>query len=105
MKLALHTQMAIGFVVGTVGGMVCWTLAGDAAWLQLLIDYLTQPVGELFRRRLFMLVVALVFSALVLGFVEIGDPRSSWCRSFTGYVPHHPERDRRPGRCGGHRAW
>lgn len=76
MKLALHTQMAIGFVVGTVGGMVCWALAGDAAWLQLLIDYLTQPVGELFLRLLFMLVVPLVFSALVLGVVEIGDPRS-----------------------------
>lgn len=76
MKLALHTQMAIGFVVGIAGGMLCWALAGDASWLDTFIDYVTQPIGELFLRLLFMLVVPLVFSALVLGVVEIGDPRS-----------------------------
>ncbi|HET8940711.1 MAG TPA: dicarboxylate/amino acid:cation symporter [Rudaea sp.] len=76
MKLALHTKMAIGFVVGLVGGMACWALAADATWLTILIDYVTQPIGDLFLRLLFMLVVPLVFSALVLGVVEIGDPRS-----------------------------
>lgn len=76
MKLALHTKMAIGFVVGMAGGMICWALAGDASWLDVFIDYVTQPIGELFLRLLFMLVVPLVFSALVLGVVEIGDPRS-----------------------------
>ena len=76
MKLALHTQMAIGFVVGAVGGMLCWVWAGDAHWLNILMDYVTQPVGEIFLRLLFMLVVPLVFSALVLGVVEIGDPQS-----------------------------
>lgn len=76
MKLALHTQMAIGFVVGAGAGMLCFAWAGDSAWLEVLMSYLTEPVGELFLRLLFMLVVPLVFSALVLGVVEIGDPQS-----------------------------
>jgi len=41
-----------------------------------LVTYVTNPVGQIFLRLLFMLVVPLVFSALVLGVVEIGDPRS-----------------------------
>ena len=40
------------------------------------INYVSEPIGQLFLRLLFMLVVPLVFSALILGVVEIGDPRS-----------------------------
>ena len=74
--LPLHTQMLIGFIVGALAGLACYAFAQDAGWLQTLIGYVTQPVGDLFLRLLFMLVVPLVFSALVLGVVEIGDPRS-----------------------------
>src|SRR5690606_28205068 len=48
----------------------------DAAWLELVTTYVADPVGQLFLRLLFMLVIPLVFSALVLGVVEIGDPHS-----------------------------
>ncbi len=41
-----------------------------------LVRYVADPIGQLFLRLLFMLVIPLVFSALVLGVVEIGDPRS-----------------------------
>ncbi len=74
--IPLHVRMLIGFLVGALGGMLAYALAGDASWVHALIDYVTQPLGELFLRLLFMLVVPLVFSALVLGVVEIGDPRS-----------------------------
>ncbi|NKZ39415.1 dicarboxylate/amino acid:cation symporter [Oleiagrimonas citrea] len=68
--------MLIGFLIGALAGLACYALAHDAPWLEVVIGYVTQPVGDLFLRLLFMLVVPLVFSALVLGVVEIGDPRS-----------------------------
>ncbi|WP_407352551.1 dicarboxylate/amino acid:cation symporter [Luteimonas sp. R10] len=74
--MPLHTKMLIGFVVGTTAGIAANLLIGEAAWLEGLIAYVTDPIGQLFLRLLFMLVMPLVFSALVLGVVEIGDPRS-----------------------------
>lgn len=74
--LSLHTKMAVGFAVGITAGVLANFTAADADWLGALIRYITDPVGQVFLRLLFMLVVPLVFSALVLGVVEIGDPRS-----------------------------
>ncbi|MBX3712732.1 MAG: dicarboxylate/amino acid:cation symporter [Lysobacter sp.] len=72
----LHWKMAIGFGVGIGAGLLANLGGADAPWLQGLITYVTDPVGQLFLRLLFMLVVPLVFSALVLGVVEIGNPQS-----------------------------
>ncbi len=72
--MPLHTRMLIGFVAGVIGGLLAYWLGTDAPWLDGFITYVTQPLGDLFLRALFMLVVPLVFSALVLGVVEIGDP-------------------------------
>lgn len=74
--MPLHTKMLIGFIVGLAGGIAAYTFAADAAWLNGLIDWVTYPIGQIFLRLLFMLVVPLVFSALVLGVIEIGDVRS-----------------------------
>jgi len=74
--LALHTRMLIGFAVGVVAGLAANMLVGEAAWLDVLVTYVADPIGQLFLRLLFMVVIPLVFSALVLGVVEIGDPRS-----------------------------
>jgi len=74
--MPLHTRMLIGFLAGAVAGIAANLLAADADWLNAVVTYVTNPVGQIFLRLLFMLVVPLVFSALVLGVVEIGDPRS-----------------------------
>ena len=74
--MALHTKMLIGFVIGTVAGLAANFYGGDAGWLDGLVTYVADPVGQLFLRLLFMLVIPLVFSALILGVVEIGDPGS-----------------------------
>ncbi|MDZ3822026.1 MAG: dicarboxylate/amino acid:cation symporter [Pseudoxanthomonas sp.] len=74
--MPLHTKMLIGFLVGLFGGIAAYTLAADAPWLNALIDWVTYPAGQIFLRLLFMLVVPLVFSALVLGVIEIGDVKS-----------------------------
>jgi DAACS family dicarboxylate/amino acid:cation (Na+ or H+) symporter len=75
--MALHTKMLLGFVVGLAGGfLVHWTIGGDAAPVQWLTTWVTQPVGKVFLRLLFMLVIPLLFSALVVGVAEMGDIRS-----------------------------
>jgi DAACS family dicarboxylate/amino acid:cation (Na+ or H+) symporter len=75
-SLPLHTRMLIGFVVGVCLGLVANLMFADAPWLAALVTYVADPVGQVFLRLLFMLVIPLVFSALVLGVVEIGDPKS-----------------------------
>lgn len=75
-KMSLHTRMLVGFVAGVSLGLAANVFAADAAWLDALVRYVADPVGQVFLRLLFMLVIPLVFSALVLGVVEIGDPKS-----------------------------
>lgn len=74
--MSLHTRMLVGFVAGVALGLAANVFAADAAWLDALVRYVADPVGQVFLRLLFMLVIPLVFSALVLGVVEIGDPKS-----------------------------
>lgn len=75
-SMSLHTRMLLGFIAGTTLGLMANLFAADAGWLDVFVGYVADPVGQLFLRLLFMLVIPLVFSALVLGVVEIGDPRS-----------------------------
>ncbi len=75
-SMSLHTRMLLGFIAGTTLGLMANLFAADAGWLDAFVGYVADPVGQLFLRLLFMLVIPLVFSALVLGVVEIGDPRS-----------------------------
>ncbi|MFZ1392664.1 MAG: dicarboxylate/amino acid:cation symporter [Dokdonella sp.] len=75
--MALHTKMLIGFVVGLLGGLlVHWFIGSGTPWVQGLMTWITQPVGKVFLRLLFMLVIPLLFSALVVGIAEMGDIRS-----------------------------
>ena len=72
--LPLHWLMLIGFVVGLSGGLlVNLTLGADVAWVQWLTANVTGPIGQIFLRLLFMMVIPLLFSALVIGVAEMGD--------------------------------
>lgn len=72
--LALHWLMLIGFAVGLGGGLlVNLTLGADTGWVVWLTDNVTGPLGQIFLRLLFMMVIPLLFSALVVGVAEMGD--------------------------------
>ena len=72
-RMPLHWKMAIGFVAGLLLGMVVhYGVGADAAWVQWLTTYVTQPFATLFLRLIFMLVIPLLFSALVVGVVGDG---------------------------------
>ncbi len=75
--LGLQWQMLIGFVVGLVLGLIAHAAGGeDARWVEVLTTYVTGPIGQIFLRLLFMLVIPLLFSALVVGIAEMGDIRA-----------------------------
>ncbi|AUZ55737.1 MULTISPECIES: dicarboxylate/amino acid:cation symporter [Stenotrophomonas] len=72
-SMPLHIKVLLGFMLGTIVGLVAHATSADAAWVNTTIDYVTQPFGQIFLNLLFMLVVPLMFSALVLGVAELGD--------------------------------
>ena len=74
--LELQWQMLIGFVVGLAAGLIVYTTQRGAPWVETLTTYVTQPIGQIFLRLLFMLVIPLLFSALVVGISEMGEIRS-----------------------------
>jgi DAACS family dicarboxylate/amino acid:cation (Na+ or H+) symporter len=74
--LALHWRILIGLLAGGILGVAGNLLLGaDHAGLRWITDNLAQPLGQIFLRLIFMVVLPLVFSALVLGVAEIGDVR------------------------------
>ena len=74
--LELQWQMLIGFLVGLTAGLIAYATQRDAAWVDIVTTYVTQPIGQIFLRLLFMLVIPLLFSALVVGISEMGEIRS-----------------------------
>src|SRR3990170_6154833 len=71
----LQWRILIGFVLGLVAGLLTYTFARDAAWVGTVVTYVTGPIGQIFLRLLFMLVIPLLFSALVVGIAEMGEVR------------------------------
>jgi DAACS family dicarboxylate/amino acid:cation (Na+ or H+) symporter len=75
-KIALHTKILIGLVVGAIaGGTLNAVLGANSEQLKLFVDHITDPIGQLFLRLLLLLVVPLVFSSLCLGVAGLGDLR------------------------------
>ncbi|MDR2858633.1 MAG: dicarboxylate/amino acid:cation symporter [Novosphingobium sp.] len=72
----LQWRILAGFVLGLGLGLGVYAGAPDAAWVDAFIMYVTQPIGQVFLRLLFMLVLPLLFSALVVGIAEMGEIRT-----------------------------
>ncbi len=69
----LPSKILIGLLIGTLGGVAASALWGDTALLAWTVDYLAQPIGQIFLRLLLMVVLPLVFSTLVLGIAGLGN--------------------------------
>jgi len=69
--MSSQQKMIAGLVVGATAGLLANALAADATWLRWVVDYLTYPVGQIFLRLLFMLVIPILFSAVVMGVCEL----------------------------------
>jgi len=67
--------MLAGGAIGVALGLSAHALAFGDPRLEALIRYVTTPVGQVFLRLLFMLVIPLLVSALALGVTGLGDIR------------------------------
>jgi DAACS family dicarboxylate/amino acid:cation (Na+ or H+) symporter len=74
--LPLHTRILIGLAVGIVAGSLGRLFFGGHPALLQFTTYVAEPVGRLFMRLIFMLVLPLLFSALALGIAGLGDVRT-----------------------------
>ena len=73
--IPLHTKILIGLVVGAVAGVTSNALWADSPRLIWIVENVANPVGQIFLRMLFMVVVPLVFTSLALGVAGLGDLR------------------------------
>lgn len=74
--MKLHTKILLGLLVGAAAGTsLNATLGGTHAVVDALNTYVAGPVGQIFLRLLFMVVMPLVFASIALGVTGIGDVR------------------------------
>lgn len=73
--LPRHTKILFGLVFGLVTGLLVYETSGEAPWVEWAVRNVAYPIGQIFLRLIFMIVVPLVFSSLVLGVLELGDVR------------------------------
>lgn len=74
--MKLHTKILLGLVVGAALGVTGnLTLGGDHPLVSGLNHYLANPLGQIFLRMLFMIVIPLVFASIALGVAGLGDIR------------------------------
>ncbi len=65
--------MLIGLAAGTALGVAAHLALGGTSVLDGVVRYGTEPLGKVFLRLLFMLVIPLIVSALALGVAGLGD--------------------------------
>src|SRR5687767_6910223 len=74
--MKLHTKILLGLLVGAVLGITAnFALGGTHPVVVGINTYVAGPVGQVFLRMLFMIVVPLVFASIALGVAGLGDLR------------------------------
>lgn len=66
-KINLSVKILIGLLLGGALGVAAKALGQDAGWLPWVVANITLPIGQIFLRLLFMLVIPMLFAALVIG--------------------------------------
>ncbi|ODT02549.1 MAG: hypothetical protein ABS52_13425 [Gemmatimonadetes bacterium SCN 70-22] len=74
--MKLHTKILLGLLVGaTLGVLANQTLGGKHPLVEGVNHYVAGPIGQIFLRMLFMIVIPLVFASISLGVAGLGDIR------------------------------
>lgn len=68
-----HRAILLGLALGAAAGVAAHALWPQHSWLNAAVDGVTEPIGRLFLRLIFLIVLPLVFSALTLGVSGLGD--------------------------------
>jgi len=71
--MPLHTKILLGLILGAAAGVASNIFFHDHPTLNWLVDNVAYPVGQVFLRLLFMIVVPLIFCSISLGVASLGD--------------------------------
>ena len=66
------STLILSLVAGLVGGIIAHQFS-DVSWVNAFAVHILPPVGQIFLRLIFMIVVPVVFSAIVLGIYELAE--------------------------------
>lgn len=76
--MKLHTKILIGLLIGAVLGVAANRLLGPThPFVEGVNHYVAGPVGQIFFRLLYMIVMPLVFASIALGVAGLGDLRKA----------------------------
>lgn len=74
--MKLHTKILLGLALGAIAGVTAnLTVGPDHPVVEALNRYVANPIGQIFLRMLFMVVMPLVFASISLGVCGLGDVR------------------------------
>ncbi len=74
--MKLHTKILLGLLAGLAAGITTnLTVGVDNATVGWINTYIAGPIGQIFLRMLFMIVIPLVFASIALGVFGLGDIR------------------------------
>ncbi len=86
--VSLHTKILISLILGALIGSIINVFTGgkETPWLENLITYVFNPIGQIFLAMLFMTVIPLVFSSLALGVAQLGGGKDLGRISFKTFA-------------------
>jgi DAACS family dicarboxylate/amino acid:cation (Na+ or H+) symporter len=71
--MKLHSKILLGLLVGLILGLGCNILIDDKDLLKWIVENISYPIGQIFIRMIFMIVIPLIFTAIVLGVADFRD--------------------------------
>ena len=71
--MKLHTKILFGLLFGLILGLICNILFESEPVLKWIVDNISYPIGQIFIRMIFMIVIPLIFTAIVLGVADFRD--------------------------------
>ena len=71
--MKLHSKILIGLLIGLILGLISNILFAESENLKWIVNNISNPLGQIFIRMIFMIVIPLIFTAIVLGVADFRD--------------------------------
>lgn len=71
--MKLHNKILLGLLVGLIIGLISNLLIEDKGQILWFVNNISYPIGQVFLRMIFMIVIPLIFVAIVLGVSDFRD--------------------------------
>lgn len=71
--MKLHSKILTGLLIGLILGLISNILFAESENLKWIVNNISNPLGQIFIRMIFMIVIPLIFTAIVLGVADFRD--------------------------------